>query len=202
MTPSVYFAYEDVVHREILKKILEYLKLDINVVNMRETHGREQLKSDMPKYNNIAYNGLTCVVLADLDRGCPVDLLNAWLTGIRKSDNLILRFAVMEAEAWLLADYKCISEYLRVDETLITRLGLPDRILDPKGAIMKIAEKSRLKDLRDDIVSDNLSYRRVGQGYNYRMQELISFHWDVKRAAHSSESLDRFISAMRSHSWV
>ena len=79
------------------------------------------------------------MVLTDLDDGpCPSDLIGGWLTSPRHP-NLILRVAVREVEAWLLADAGNLAKFLGIDEARIP--AIPEEIRDPKAMLVELARQ-------------------------------------------------------------
>ncbi|MGH8244991.1 MAG: hypothetical protein ACREUU_01005, partial [Gammaproteobacteria bacterium] len=95
---------------------------------------------------NRAAQGVPFVVLTDLDQHeCPAALLGAWLPEPRHA-NLVFRIAVREVEAWLLADVENLASFLKVRSSAIPRN--PDAVLDPKGALIGAARRSRSAEVR------------------------------------------------------
>lgn len=98
MTVSV--AVEGITDETIIQKILAYVGLEWRFI--RNHGGKSRLINKLYKYNQAAQFQRWLVVI-DLDKNpCPVTYHDELLSDI--AENMILRIAVREIEAWLLAD--------------------------------------------------------------------------------------------------
>lgn len=145
------------------------------------------LKKRMPEWRQLAQHQ-TVVLITDLDRlDCPIRLLDDWCGKQVLPANLILRIAVREVEAWLLADHEGM-------ESLLGRRGRlpadPDGLPDPKDALLQLARRAP-KDVRDDLVASAGTVARQGLGYNARLTGFVRSNWSPERAAQRSTSLAR-----------
>ena len=129
-------------------------------------------------------------ILVDQDRvsDCPVALAARWF-GRHAARFLTLQVAVFEVESWLLADAERVAAMLRIPEAKVPRD--PDEILDPKGRLVSLARRSRIAEVRDDLVPVSGSTAAVGPGYNARVVEFVNEHWRASVAARRSPSLAR-----------
>jgi hypothetical protein len=154
-------------------------------------HGNVNLKRKAPSLNRSA-KGTPVLLVTDLDdlRVCPASLIQDWL-GAPRSPNLLFRVAVAEIESWLLADSVGLSRYLDIGEGLIPKQ--PDNVQNPKLELINLARRTRVRDLREDLVPEVGSTARVGRAYNAAMVRFVTHQWSAERAAPASPSLLRAI---------
>ncbi len=151
--------------------------------------GKANLKKIISKYNAAALR-YPYFLLVDLDNDeCPPALIGNWLPH-GCSPNLILRIAVHEVEAWLLADRPGLSAFLQVSEAIFPR-GISDQIPDPKQTLIEIARRSRSRQMREAIVPDPKSTSRVGKDYNGTLSQFVFRYWNINAAMQNSPSLHR-----------
>ena len=137
------------------------------------------------------YNSL---IVADSDRPepCPPALVLSWLRGFQASPRLLLRFAVLEVEAWILADRVGCARWLRVSESIMPRD--PEQETDPKRRIVQLANRSRSRELRAAIVPQGgYGTNRVGPDYNAEVGRFVVGEWNPEAARLRAPSLDRTI---------
>jgi len=92
-------------------------------------------------------------------------------------------------EAWLLADREAFAINLAV---AADRLPTdPEGIANVKGCMMELARRSRSRAVREDLLPDPRSGRRVGPGYAQFLIQFINDSWRPLRAATNAPSLDR-----------
>lgn len=145
------------------------------------------LRSNVNRWRQLAQHQ-PVILITDLDRAaCPVVLLNDWLGGQASPENLLLRVAVREVEAWLLADHEAMQKLLGNRGRLPQE---PDQVPDPKQHLLGLAKRAP-RDVRRDLVKEAGSLASQGLGYNARLTELVRTHWDPGRAAQRSPSLAR-----------
>jgi hypothetical protein len=144
------------------------------------------LRSRMDNWRQLAQRQ-PVLLITDLDRlACPQLLLDDWLGG-QRSDNLLLRVAVREVEAWLLADHDAMSSLLGGKGSLPPE---PDELPDPKQHLLRLA-KSAPRAVRLDLLKAVGSVSSQGLGYNARLTEMVRTTWSPERAATRSPSLAR-----------
>jgi hypothetical protein len=97
-------AVEDELSEVVSRKLLKVTRRSYVVGACYSQGGFGYLRKKISGFNNAA-KGTPFFVLTDLDRGpCASALIGEWLPSpIPKHPNLILRVAVQEVEAWLLA---------------------------------------------------------------------------------------------------
>ena len=162
--------------------------------------GKSNLNKKIPGWNRGAPFALPRLVLRDLDsiappdgvKNCPKSETDRLLNGGEKSPNLLLRFAVAEAESWLLADGDALAEFMGVRQELqILQIPSADAVKNPKARIIALAKKSRRKEIRKGIPPESGSKRSVGIAYNAILTEFVRKRWNPKRAAKRSKILRR-----------
>lgn len=155
--------------------------------------GNGYLKRTINGFNNAA-KGTPFLVGTDLDEyECPAALINDWLTR-EKHNNLLIRVAVREAEAWVLADRHRFADFLGINVTNVPEDV--ESLANPKEALIQLVRKSKKKRLREDICPPINSTRRVGPNYNARLGSFVSELWDPTDARLNSLSLDRTIARL------
>ncbi|MBK5914137.1 DUF4276 family protein [Rhodocyclus purpureus] len=145
------------------------------------------LRSNVKRWRELAQRQ-PVVLITDLDQiACPPALLNDWLGGQARPENLLLRVAVREVEAWLLADHVAMQGLLGDRARLPPA---PDALPDPKQHLLGLAKRAP-RDVRLDLVQEAGSVSRQGLGYNARLTDLVRMSWSPARAAERSPSLAR-----------
>lgn len=139
------------------------------------------------------YAGLTRVYpvlcIADTDGKCALELSQSWRPR-NANGAFLLRFAVTEAESWLLADVDALARYFDVPETRIP--ARPDDVLDAKRAVVDLARRSRRRIIRQEVVSA-IDASKPGAGYNAHLCGFAMQHWRPHEAAQRSPSLQRTV---------
>jgi hypothetical protein len=184
-------ATEDALSEAIAERILaDYPSILIGSRIRRGGNG--YLRSNMRAWIEIARHAPVLVV-TDLDNtfACPPALLADWLGSHAAPRRLLLRVAVRESEAWLLADHYAMITLLG------RRIGgrlpdAPDALTDPKTALLDLAVRAP-RDVRLDLRAESGSTARQGLGYNTRLVALVRNLWNPARAAERSPSLRRAI---------
>jgi len=128
------------------------------------------------------------LLLTDLDRSsCPSALIQDWLGEHRQPKDLVLRIAVREIEAWLLADHEAMRRLLGNQGSFPVD---PDALPDPKQRLLELAKHAK-RDVRQDLVAEKGTIAAQGIAYNSRLCEFVARDWDPRRASIRSESLRR-----------
>lgn len=150
------------------------------------TGGKQQLDRRLRGYNAAARYS-PWVVLRDLDQDepCAGALVARMLPD--PAPQMRFRIAVRTIEAWLLADREAIAQALGVATSQVVRE--PERLDDPKGALVDLARRSRRKAIRADLIPSDGSGRRVGPGYTGFVIEFVQRSWDPERSAKHAPSL-------------
>jgi hypothetical protein len=195
MNIPVNLAVEDELSEAVLRRLLDSANRGYAVGATHGRRGSGYLKSSIASWNRAA-QFVPIVVLTDLDsRACPNTLIDSWLEE-PQHPNLVLRVAVREVEAWLLADRSGLAQFLRVPEK---RLPLdPDALLDAKAALIDVARRSRSVGVRERIVPRQGSTAEQGREYNSCLCEFVRADWKIHEAAAASASLKRTIERLNS----
>jgi hypothetical protein len=183
-------AVEDPLTESLFAKILATIPTAYATRTIYNRGGYGYLRQNINGFNNAA-KGVPFLIGTDLDRyECPAALIQEWLVR-PKHDNLLIRVAVREAEAWILADKENLARFLGIRPALV-----PDEVEqlpDPKKELIDLARRARRRELRDDICPPTHSTRKVGPNYNARLAVFVSQQWDPNVASERAESLARAI---------
>ncbi len=183
-------AVEDDLSDAVLRKILP-ARYEVGVCYNRG--GFDYLKRTIHGFNN-ASKGMPYLVLTNLDRvECAPKLIKEWLP-IPIHHNLLFRVAVREVETWVLADRDRFAKFVGIRKALVP--VDVDAINDPKECLINLANRSRKRELRDDIVPIEGSTAKQGPNYNGRLISFVEEFWNPHEAMHNSPSLERTIKAV------
>lgn len=152
------------------------------------------LKKQSPAFNNMA-KACPVLLLTDLDqRPCAPELLDEWLKHPRHPD-FLLRVAVREVEAWLLACDTELRGFLGIRRDL--HFPAPEVLPDPKAELLRLAEDSPRRELREAIVRrDTGGNLRQGPAYNSTLAQFVGQKWQSEAASAKCPSLGRMIRAL------
>ena len=188
MECNLLVAVEDELSAAVIRKVIHASGRKFAVSRVINARGYGRLKADVAKYKT-ACHVLPHVVLTDLDQYvCPPALLKDW-KAITLPPQLLLRIAVREVEAWLLADREGIANYLSIAKTKVPQY--PEAEADPKRTLINLARKSRKRRLAIELVPAMGSSASIGPLYNARLSEFVNEHWNIERARKVAPSLDR-----------
>lgn len=159
----------------------------------RRRHGGfGYLKTRLPDFIASCHGGLSFLLLTDLDtKTCPPDLLADWLGATKKPDSLLLRVAVREVEAWVLADRSRFASWLGIAETEVP--VDPESCRNPKSNLLKLAAKSKKRDLKEGLLPKKGAPSPVGLEYNDLLCNFLKTDWRLEVALRSAPSLERAI---------
>jgi hypothetical protein len=186
----VNIAVEDELTEYLLAKVLSVMPNRYSTRTIYNRGGNGYLRRNINGFN-LAARGIPFLIGTDLDRyDCPAALIQDWLLQ-PKHHNLLLRVAVREAEAWVLADKENFARFLGIRPALI-----PDdveNIRDAKSELIRLASGARNKRIREDICPPPRSTRAVGPNYNARLAVFVQHSWDPNIARQHATSLARTI---------
>lgn len=152
-------------------------------------NGYGYIKKSLHSFNATAAI-IPFVVLADADnRPCPPETIASWLGNHPQHPQLIVRIAVREVEAWLLADRSGMANYLGVHESWIPTDTA--RIKDPKRYISRLAARSRRKEIREELARAPGTRSKTGPYFNQSLQYFVKELWNIPEALKHSDSLRR-----------
>lgn len=148
------------------------------------TGGATKLKPALSRYMGLTrLHPVLCV--ADTDGCCALHMRSIWMPRDASADFLI-RFAVTEAESWVMADRERLASFFSVSENTIS--NRPDEIADPKRELLNLARRSKNRLIRQEIVSSS-DASKPGSGYNVHLCDFVARCWRPNEAAQLSPSL-------------
>lgn len=189
----IYLAVEDDLSEWMLRRILRERPVRYGVGPVFRQGGFGYLKKMTPAFNNMA-KACPVLLLTDLDtRPCPPELLGEWLQHPKHPD-FLLRVAVREVEAWLLASTEEFGKFLGIRRAL--DFSDPETLADPKNELLKLAEASPRRELRESITRREGSNLRQGPAYNSTLAAFLDRQWNLKVASAKCPSLTRTLAAL------
>ena len=185
-------AVEGLVDEAVLRRLVEHVGALPGPIYGR--NGKQDLKQRLHGYNQAAQLG-PWLVLVDLnhDADCAPPLRQSWLPG--PAPRMCFRVVVRMVEAWLLADREEIARLLAVAVAQIP--SRPDELDDPKQTLVQLAQRSRRKGVREDMLPRVGSGRPTGPAYPSRLIEFATGPWRPDVAAASSDSLSRCLRRLK-----
>ena len=88
---------------------------------------------------------------------------------------MLIRVAVLEIEAWIMADRTGIAGWLGVTANTVPRN--PELLTDPKRTLVQLASRSRNRSLREAIAPVRVTgTHRTGPNYNETVGEFVAQH--------------------------
>ncbi len=186
------YAIEDDLSAAVVRRCLDHVGIHPGTPLGRRGCG--WLKANAQALNQSAA-GIPCVMLTDLDRNaCPPGLVEQWLGATTRHPDFLLRVAVREVEAWLLADRRNFARFLGVAEANLPRDF--ESLDDPKLTLLLAARRSRNRRLREDIVAEAEHGPVQGPAYNDALGGFVTTRWDLVEAAKYCLSLDRMLTRL------
>ena len=190
----VTLGIEDALSASVASRLVNEYTHGGEIVNSIGLRGNGYLRNRLRDLNQIAAYVGPVLVLTDLDRpgSCPAELVEEWTQNISPDPNLLIRVAVLEIEAWVLADRRSFAEWLRIARNRVPHR--PEEVDDPKQTLVNLARRSRKRDLRDGLVRRHRDgLYRPGPDYNALLSDFVEHAWDPEAARLNSRSLDRAI---------
>lgn len=177
-------ATEDELSEAVGRRLSADFALDVAQSFRRGGNG--YLRNRLPTFCQIA-NHRPVLLLTDLDqKECAPSLLNDWYRRLDRPQNLLLRVAVREVEAWLLADREALSDFLRISARHLP--AQPELLNDPKEELLRAALRAP-KRIREDLVARHNALASQGIGYNRLLAGFVESRWSPERASAVSSSL-------------
>ena len=161
-----------------------------------DAQGATKLVKEIPRYAESARFGAPLLCIADSDQQCPIEWVNANLSPKHRHSRFMLRLAVPEAEAWVLADHDGMARHFKAP---IRKLpAVADSLADPKHELMRLVQKHAPAYIRREMIAiAKTGELRRAAGYNAHLRQFASQMWSPERAAPQSASLDRTLSRLR-----
>lgn len=184
---------EDELSEAVLRRLLEECGGPWSVNTVYSRGGAGYILRNLRGFNAAA-QAVPFIVLLDLDHADCAPLQLAKLLPHGPAANMVLRFAVREVEAWLLADANALASYLGVPGAAMP--AEVDSLSDPKRALVRAASRSPRRGILDDVVPPKRSTAIVGRDYNARLSKFVVSTWRPELARSQSDSLDRAMTAL------
>lgn len=189
----IYLAVEDDLSEWVLRRILRERPVRYDVGPVFRNSGSGYLKKMALAFNNIS-KACPVLLLTDLDaRVCAPELLREWLQHPKNPD-FLLRVAVREVEAWLLSCNEEFRSFLGIRR--VFDFPDPETLADPKAELLKLAEASPRRDLRESMTRRENGQLRQGPAYNSTLALFVDQHWSLSTASSKCASLRRLLSAL------
>jgi hypothetical protein len=196
MTPiPISLAVEDLLSEGVARRLLLHSGKNFAVRVVYNRGGFGYLRKNAGGWNAAA-RGIPFFLLTDLDaEPCASSLLSQWIPkGVHP--NMLARVAVREIESWLLADAHAFASFLGISLGSVPER--PETLGDPKAELIKLAAKSRRRDLKRRIVPAPQSTAKQGRDYNSCLIEYVTRQWNPEIAAENAPSLRRCIERLQS----
>lgn len=154
-------------------------------------NGKGVIDSRIRKYWEAARNNRNYpyVIFRDLDRdggGCPVTLRSELVERTPgESPNLLIRIVDQCIESWILADREGVAEFCNRSVA-----GVKPPPSHHKLYLLSLMKDPRLEKL-EGAVEEKGRELDFGPRYNTCLQNLMTHHWSIERAATESDSLRR-----------
>lgn len=189
---SVVVAFaEDVLSRAVLARLL--MRLESKPLVLQPMGGRDSFLRKAKHLHRTATKLGAVIGLCDLDADpCPRALLDR--IAAQRDPRLVIRVAVREIESWLLADHEGMARFLGIASSVIPRC--PDQEPDPKSSLLRIAARSRRRDIIRGLCPRPQGFAKVGPEYNRLLEAFVLSSWDVDKASDRSPSLARAVRAL------
>lgn len=172
--------------QQLLAQVLPDWTLSRAPIN---TRGITKLTPELPRYMEQSRFVQPVLCIADTDNACPVQWLQERLPR-GAPEGFFLRLAVPESESWVLADRQGTSEFFKVSAAQVH--ADPEQLLDPKREMLRLAKRSKVRQIRDEMVS-TIDITKPGSGYNVHLSAFVRDAWQARRASERSSSLHRAI---------
>jgi hypothetical protein len=189
----VLVGVEDALSEAVARRLVAEAGFDLKHYMFTGKRGAGFLKANLASYLS-AGNRRPVLLLTDLDdTACAPALVIDWMRGKVKSAHFMLRVAVREIEAWLLADRTGIHRFLGVPLRRIA--GEPEENANPKMELLLLAKGASAERRRGLVRTEGSEVFR-GLEYNNILGDFVARSWSSERAAARSASLEKAIKAL------
>ncbi len=205
MPTAFYIAVEDDLSEAVVRRLLNHVRRGFQVRARYPLASLPHLRPELSGFGYLrasvqAFNRAAAVtphlLLTDLDVAvCAPELIREWLGGA-VHPNFLLRVAVREVEAWLLADANNIADFLGLAPHDVP--ANIEGVAQPKEEIVRLASISPDPEIRDNLAPRPGSTATTGRLFTRRLIGYVRDRWDVNAAAGNADSLARALRALRS----
>ncbi|MFQ3581970.1 MAG: hypothetical protein SNJ67_12095 [Chloracidobacterium sp.] len=191
MTAIIQAAVEGITDEAVIRRLIHHVGAEPGAIHVGQ--GKSKVLKGLTGYNNAAQQS-PWLVLVDLDQEpCPAQVKRVWLPS--PAPWMCFRIAVRAVEAWLLADVDTLAVFLGVPPKCVP--VQPETCPDPKAALVALAGHSRRREIRDAMIPQVNSGRRVGPAYTSQVINYARYHWQPQAAARRADSLRRAINCLQ-----
>lgn len=185
---DIALVVEDQLSLAVCERLVEEVAPALQVGQRLVMRGAGQIRKSLLRFCQ-ASHVMPHLVLTDLDMvACAPALLQGWgATGLPAA--LLLRVAVREVEAWVLADRQAFADFASIPVTKIS--AEPENLPDPKQVLVNLVRQSKSRRLRTELVPEQGTALSIGPLYNERLGEFVRSAWHPARAAEAAPSLQR-----------
>lgn len=191
---SISLAVEDDLSEFVLRRVLSERSVQYNVRRVLKKGGFGYLKKQCRAFNNLAQS-CPVLLLTDLDQSsCPTELIKDWIS-FQMHPRFLMRVAVREIEAWLLAHESALRKFLKVRGSAGFRN--PELLPDPKASLLSLAASSPTRRLREALTRTNSDGNlRQGPAYNTTLAEFLNTLPCMTRTMKRCASFERMLRAL------
>lgn len=120
--------------------------------------------------------------------------MSGWLDRLKHKD-FLLRVAVREVEAWVLAADDSFGKFLGMRQGF--QVPAPETLTDPKLELLKLASTCPRREVREALVRwDTGQNPKQGPAYNSTLVSYVNGGWQPDVAAAKCPSLRRMLNAL------
>jgi len=186
---SIAIVTEDRLTEAVCERLAADLGIEVHMKLRKDGCG--YLKSKLDSFMQMSLH-YPVLVVTDLDeKTCAPSLLRSWLNGRVLPPEMMLRVAVREVEAWLMADHEAFGDFIGA------RINFDvESLADPKARLLSLARNAN-RNVREELVAARGAVASQGVGYNIRLGNFVANSWSPERAAANSDSLFRTIRKLR-----
>ena len=188
----VLYAVEGSPDAPVAEKLIALVGCEARVISA--SGGSSVIDAKLGRWSQPS-NRMPMLIVRDWDQAdnvdCPGELVGK-LAGADRPTNIALRIAVRSIESWLMADRDAAAGYFRTPSIPTD----PDSLERPKLALVSACRKSKLKAIREGMAPKGSGGGTVGTDYTRLLTDFARDHWDPRRAAVNSPSLDRTLARL------
>jgi hypothetical protein len=186
---GVYIATEDALSEAVAERLILEENNGLYVGVRVGLKGNTFLRMKLQQFKEIA-RSIPVFILTDLDLvECPACLIEEWSGKGELPSKMLLRVAVRETEAWLLADREGFADFSGVPLHRIPEQ--PETLVNPKETLLNIVRRYGKRAVKAGILPERGSTARIGLSYNQVLCEFVKDSWSPDRASMFAKSLHR-----------